>query len=160
MLTILFDQSGSLAGCRMQKVKTIVKNFMDTCKQLGTPIAVYGHTADTEGKDLVMIPYIDFEGNQIEDINNACARANNYDGAAIRFITENIKNFNDNKVIIITDGLPACYSYYGSEGIQDTKDAVQDLKKYSEVTTMLLSGPYIEDEKEDLENIYGSITYI
>lgn len=152
-ITVLFTQAGSMSG-RIKPIVDKIKNIIDNCNMNSIPISVYGHTADTQGQELVMIPYIDFEGNVVNDIATARAIANNNDGAAIRFVANHLDPSAENFVIIFTDKEPCCRSFQGNDGIKDVTEALNILKRKSTVTTF---APKYVSKLDTLNNIYGGI---
>lgn len=133
---ILVDESGSMCSAGKDKAaREATIALVEVFNNLNIPCYVIGFTADTQGYDVVHNHYITWKNTKNERLKllNICARANNLDGYSIRYATEILKhNRAENKLLIVlSDGQPAAHSYY--DGVADTKLAIKNAKKYSNV---------------------------
>ena len=87
---------------------------------------------------------------RLEAIN---AHGSNRDGAALYYVGEQLKKRPElNKMlIIISDGQPADYDYYGEAAEKDTHDAKARLTKAG----IMVFAAAIGDDKDNIERIYG-----
>lgn len=133
---ILVDESGSMCSAGKDKAaREATIALVEVFNNLNIPCYVIGFTADTQGYDVVHNHYITWKNTKNERLKllNICARANNLDGYSIRYATEILKhNRAENKLLIVlSDGQPAAHAYY--DGVADTKLAIKNAKKYSNV---------------------------
>ena len=119
--------------------------------KLKIPIYIFGFSADesVKGKDkaekfysAVHFHYINWSNRKSERLRllSMKARANNFDGYAIRYGGSLLKTTNsENKLlIVVSDGLPECYSYDKVDGVTDTQLAVKEVSKFATVIGVLV----------------------
>lgn len=133
---LLVDESGSMSGGgKATAARECCIALAEVFGNLGIPVYVIGFTADTKGYDIVHNHYITWKNSHSERLKllNITARANNCDGYSVRYATEVLKKSKtENKLLIVlSDGQPAAHNYY--DGVPDTKQAIRDAKKHSNV---------------------------
>lgn len=133
---LLVDESGSMSsGNKATSARECCIALSEVFANLHIPVYVIGFTADTKGHDIVHNHYITWKNTHNERLKllNITARANNCDGYSIRYATEVLKKSKaENKLLIVlSDGQPAASGYY--DGVADTKQAIRDAKKHSNV---------------------------
>lgn len=119
--------------------------------KLKIPIYIFGFSADeyVKAKDkkeqlysAVHFHYINWSNRKSERLRllSMKARANNFDGYAIRYGGSLLKTTSsENKLlIVVSDGLPECYSYDRVNGVTDTQLAVKEVSKFATVIGVLL----------------------
>lgn len=135
-IMLLVDESGSM--CHNGKCAAAQKSCIalaEIFNNLKIPVYVMGFTADTEGYDIVHLHYITWKNTQNDRLKllNIAARADNCDGASIRYATEVLrkKQAKNKLLIVLSDGMPAAFNY--PNGAADTKDAIRAAKKHASV---------------------------
>lgn len=133
---ILVDESGSMKmNQKYVAARECCIALSEIFKNLNVPVYVIGFTADCMGYDVVHSHYVTWKNTKDDRLKllNISARADNCDGASIRYGTEVIKKkqAKNKLLIVISDGSPAAYNY--SNGDADTKDAVKAAKKHTSV---------------------------
>lgn len=136
VVEILVDESGSMEyNGKYLAARDCCIALAEIFHNLNVPVYVMGFTADSVGYDVVHSHYITWKNTKDDRLKllNISARANNCDGASIRYASEVIKNKQaQNKLlIVISDGRPVAHNYY--QGDADTKDAIRNAKKYASV---------------------------
>lgn len=119
--------------------------------KLKIPIYIFGFSADeyvrVKGKkeqlySAVHFHYINWSNRKSERLRllSMKPRANNFDGYAIRYGGSLLKTTSseDKLLIVVSDGLPQCYSYDEVNGITDTQLAVKEVSKFATVIGVLL----------------------
>lgn len=92
-VALLLDESGSMScGDRATYARAAAIILYDFCQELDIPIMVYGHsTGYSTGVDLYS--YAEFESFDRDDkyrMMDISARGSNRDGAALRFVAEQL----------------------------------------------------------------------
>lgn len=153
---LLLDESGSMSyGDRTTYARTTALIMHGICQKLSVPLTVYGHTTgDWDGVDMHL--YADFEAYDNNDkyrMMDISSRNANRDGAALRFVGEQlIKRPENTKVLfVVCDGQPADYGYSGDEAEQDLREVKAYLKKNGVDLVVAAIG----DDKENIHRIYG-----
>jgi len=153
-IALLLDESGSMSWSdRASYARATAVILYDFCQSLGIPIMVYGHSAD-RGVDLYS--YAEFDAIDSDDryrMMDISARSNNRDGAALRYVMEQLaKRREDIKLLIlVSDGQPADHGYHGTAAEAD----LRGVKKDCERKGVLLVAAAIGDDKENIERIFG-----
>ena len=152
------DESGSMSiSDRISYARLASLIIHDFCLKAGFPICIYGDTADTCNKDVILNCYADFNRPSKEDqyrIMDMSARSNNRDGYAIRFVGEQLlkKVSATHKIlIVISDGLPAANGYFSSIGCSDVTNTVRYLRKNG----IIVFSAAIGDDKENIKKMYN-----
>ncbi len=154
-IALLLDESGSMSwGDRATYARATAIILYDFCRSLGIPITVYGHSTGSRSVDLYS--YAEFESIDPDDkyrMMDISARNNNRDGAALRYVMEQLaKRPEDVRLlIIVSDGQPADSGYGGSAAEAD----LRGVKKDCERKNVLLVAAAIGDDKPSIERIYG-----
>lgn len=153
---LLLDESGSMScSDRSSYARAAAIILYDFCTSLGIPITVYGHT--TSGNDSVeLFSYAEFESIDQDDkyrLMDIDARRSNRDGAALRFMAEQLaKRTEDVRILmIISDGQPAACGYSGSAAEEDLRGIKQEYRRKG----ILFIAAAIGDDKQNIERIYG-----
>lgn len=152
-LAVLVDESGSMS-CNDRETSARAASIVlyDFCQALNIPLAMYGHT---EERDVELYAYTEFDHPDKNDkfrIMDMSARSGNRDGAALRFVAERLsKRPEETKLlIIISDGQPAGYGYYGTEAEADLRGIKHEYKNKG--VTMFAAA--IGADKANIERIY------
>ena len=152
---LLVDESGSMSSNdRITVARAASITIYDFCRKLGVPVIVYGHTSYS--KDLNMFAYAEFDSVDKKDmfrLMDMSARSGNRDGAALRFVAERLMTRNEavKLLILISDGQPASYDYYGTEAEAD----LRGIKREYTNKGITLFAAAIGDDKPNIERIYG-----
>ena len=93
---------------------------------------VYGHS--TESSIVELYSYAEFESFDRDDkyrMMDISARNNNRDGAALRFVAEQLSKRPETVkiLILVSDGEPADSGYYGSEAEEDLRGIKQEYQR-------------------------------
>jgi nitric oxide reductase activation protein len=157
-VAVLLDESGSMScGDRETYARATGLILYDFCNGLKIPVTVYGHTADIKKRgSLEMNSYAEFNSIDKKDryrIMDSCARDNNRDGAALKYMFEMLDKRAENiKILfVISDGQPYASGYSGFSAEEDMKTMVDTYKKRG-ITTIAAA---IGSDKPSIERIYG-----
>lgn len=151
---LLLDESGSMCSCdRATYARATAIILYDFCQALGIPVMVYGHSADL-GVDLYS--YAEFDAIDRNDryrMMDISARCNNRDGAALRYVSEQLaKRPEDIKLLmLVSDGQPADIGYYGTAAEEDLRGIRQEYQRKG----VLFVAAAIGSDKENIQRIYG-----
>ena len=153
-VALLIDESGSMSDADRitHAMKTSIVLY-DFCRSLGIPITIYGHS--TSGAGVELYSYAEFDSVSTSDcyrLLDMSARGGNRDGAALRFVAEHLNQRPESKklLILISDGQPADYGYYGTEAEAD----LRGIKKEYEKKGIILFAAAIGSDKENIKRIY------
>jgi cobalamin biosynthesis protein CobT len=152
---LLLDESGSMCSCdRCTYARASAIILYDFCKSLRIPVMVYGHS--TGGGGVELYSYAEFESIDNNDkyrMVDIAARGSNRDGAALRFVAEQlVKRPEEVKILIlVSDGQPAAPGYYGSAAEEDLRGIKQEYRRKG----ILFIAAAIGDDKQNIERIYG-----
>ncbi len=153
---LLLDESGSM-GCadRCTYARATAIILHDFCESLDIPVMIYGHS--TSGDDVHLYSYAEFEGFDNNDkyrLMDIHARGSNRDGAALRFVAEQLsKRTEDVKILIlVSDGQPAHWGYSGTAAEEDLRGIKQEYQRKG----ILFIAAAIGDDKQNIERIYGN----
>lgn len=153
-VSVLIDESGSMAGQRCFSARNTAIILSEMCEQLNIPFEVFGHTAICGSVHLNC--YKNFDAPKKSDkyrLAQVTATFANRDGAAILYATDRLKLRNEkNKLfIIISDGQPADSGYIGQEAKADLKCIYNKL--VSDGIDVVAAA--IGADKEVIHQIYG-----
>ncbi len=152
---LLLDESGSMCSCdRCTYARSSAIILYDFCKALHIPVTVYGHS--TSGSSVELYSYAEFESIDNDDkyrMMDIAARGSNRDGAALRFVAEQlVKRPEEVKILIlVSDGQPAAPGYYGSAAEEDLRGIRQEYRRKG----VLFIAAAIGEDKQNIERIYG-----
>lgn len=152
---LLLDESGSMSSSdRATYARATAIILYDFCTALGIPIMVYGHSTGSNSVDLYS--YAEFyaiDRNDRYRLMDISARGSNRDGAALRFVAEQLaKRHEDVKLLmLVSDGQPADYGYYGTAAEEDLRGIKQEYQRKG----ILFVAAAIGADKENIERIYG-----
>ncbi len=152
---LLLDESGSMSGshrCTYARAAAII--LYDFCRSLDIPITVYGHSTSCGGVDLYS--YAEFESIDNNDkyrMMDISARGSNRDGAALRFVAEQVSKRPEEVklLILVSDGQPAHSGYSGTAAEEDLRGIRKEYMKKG----ILFVAAAIGDDKQNIERIYG-----
>ena len=158
-VALLLDESGSMHSCdRCTYARAAAIILYDFCRSLDIPVMVYGHSTGytSNGDTVELYSYAEFEAIDHDDkyrMMDIAARGSNRDGAALRFVAEQLsKRPEDVKIlIIVSDGQPADTGYYGTAAEEDLRGIKQEYQRKG----VLLVAAAIGDDKQNIERIYG-----
>ena len=130
---LLLDESGSMSSadrCTYARASAII--LYDFCQSLHIPVMVYGHSTGENAVEL--FSYAEFEAIDQNDkyrLMDISARASNRDGAALRYVAEQLsKRPEEVKILIlVSDGQPADSGYYGSAAEEDLRGIKQEYRR-------------------------------
>ena len=152
---LLLDESGSMCSCdRCTYARASAIILYDFCQALHIPVTVYGHS--TSGNGVELYSYAEFESIDNDDkyrMMDIAARGSNRDGAALRFVAEQlVKRPEEVKILIlVSDGQPAASGYYGSAAEEDLRGIKQEYRRKG----ILFIAAAIGEDKQNIERIYG-----
>ena len=118
----------------------------DFCQALGIPIMIYGHSTD-EG--VALYSYAEFDAIDRDDkyrLMDISARSNNRDGAALRYVAEQLSQRPEDikLMILVSDGM-------GTAAEEDLRGIKQEYQRKK----VLFVAAAIGSDKENIERIYG-----
>jgi len=153
---LLIDESGSMScgdRCTYARASAII--LYDFCRSLGIPVMVYGHSTGYS-KGVELYSYAEFESFDNDDkyrMMDISARNSNRDGAALRFVAEQLSKRPEEVklLILISDGQPADIGYHGTAAEED----LRGIKKEYQRKGILFIAAAIGDDKQNIERIYG-----
>ena len=128
---ILVDESGSMCSFEkdvMAKQTTII--LTEALQRASVPVYVMGYTADTHDYADHM-HYVLWDKKNNASMLQIHGRNNNYDGLSIRYAHKILqKRPETHKIMfLISDGQPQCRAYTCGNGIPDTENAVNEVRK-------------------------------
>lgn len=156
---LLLDESGSMCSCdRSSYARASAIILYDFCQSLDIPVMVYGHsTGYSEAGHMVeLYSYAEFEGFDHDDkyrMMDIAARGSNRDGAALRYVAEQLSKRPEavKILILVSDGQPADSGYGGSAAEEDLRGIKQEYQRKG----ILFVAAAIGDDKQNIERIYG-----
>lgn len=152
---LLVDESGSMCcGDRCTYARAAAIILYDFCDSLDIPIMVYGHS--TEGRGVALYSYAEFDGFDDDDryrLMDISARSNNRDGAALRFVAEQLSKRPEavKLLILVSDGQPADIGYDGTAAEEDLRGIKQEYQRKG----VIFAAAAIGDDKPSIQRIYG-----
>ena len=158
-VALLLDESGSMSSCdRSTYARASAIILYDFCKSLGIPVMVYGHSTGHSkfGNTVELYSYAEYEGYDNDDkyrMMDIGARSSNRDGAALRFVAEQLAGRPQEvkMLILVSDGQPADSGYSGSAAEEDLRGIKQEYRRKG----ILFVAAAIGDDKQNIERIYG-----
>jgi cobalamin biosynthesis protein CobT len=158
---LLLDESGSMyCNERATYARATAIILYDFCRSLRIPVMVYGHSTGynrtNSGHSIDLYSYAEFDDIDGDDryrLMDISARSGNRDGAALRFVAEQLsKRIEEIKILIlVSDGQPADIGYGGSAAEEDLRGVKSEYAKKG----ILFVAAAIGDDKENIERIYG-----
>lgn len=153
---LLLDESGSMScGDRSTYARAAAIILYDFCQAMNIPIMVYGHsTSWSRGVDLYS--YAEFDAIDKNDkyrMMDISARGSNRDGAALRYVAEQLAKRDEEVriLILVSDGQPADTGYSGTAAEEDLRGIKHEYKRKG----LLFVAAAIGDDKQNIERIYG-----
>lgn len=153
---LLLDESGSMGcGDRATYARAAAIILYDFCHALNIPIMVYGHSTGW-GSSVDLYSYAEFDSIDRDDkfrMMDISARGSNRDGAALRFVAEQLSKRSEEVriLILVSDGQPAASGYSGTAAEEDLRGIKQEYKRKG----ILFVAAAIGDDKQNIERIYG-----
>ena len=153
---LLLDESGSMSSSdRSNYARAAAIILYDFCQALNIPIMVYGHST-TWNKGVDLYSYAEFDSIDQNDryrMMDIDARGSNRDGAALRFVAEQLSKRSEEVriLILVSDGQPADSGYGGTAAEEDLRGIKQEYKRKG----LLFVAAAIGDDKQSIERIYG-----
>ncbi len=134
---LLLDESGSMCSCdRCTYARAAAIILYDFCQSLGIPVMVYGHSTgyNDSGHTVELYSYAEFDGYDHDDkyrMMDIGARGSNRDGAALRFVAEQLSKRPEavKILILVSDGQPADSGYGGSAAEEDLRGIKQEYQR-------------------------------
>ncbi len=156
---LLLDESGSMCACdRCSYARASAIILYDFCRSLDIPVMVYGHSTgySEAGHTVELYSYAEFEGFDHDDkyrMMDIAARGSNRDGAALRYVAEQLSKRPETVkiLILVSDGQPADSGYSGSAAEEDLRGIKQEYQRKG----ILFVAAAIGDDKQNIERIYG-----
>ena len=154
-VALLLDESGSMCSCdRCTYARASAIILYDFCQSLDIPVMVYGHS--TAGASVALYSYAEFDSIDNDDryrMMDISARGSNRDGAALRFVAEQLCKRNEDVklLILVSDGQPAATGYSGTAAEED----LRGIQKEYQHKGILFVAAAIGDDKPSIERIYG-----
>ncbi len=156
---LLLDESGSMCSsdrCTYARAAAIILH--DFCESLGIPVMIYGHTTGSsyDGHCVELYSYAEFDGFDKDDkyrLMDISARNSNRDGAALRYVAENLSRRPETVklLILVSDGQPADYGYSGTAAEEDLRGVKHEYQRKG----IIFVAAAIGDDKQNIERIYG-----
>ena len=153
---LLLDESGSMSSRdRSSYARAAAIILYDFCQALNIPIMIYGHTTSW-GSGVDLYSYAEFDCIDRDDkyrIMDIASRGSNRDGAALRFVAEQLsKRTEDVRILmLVSDGQPADVGYSGTAAEEDLRGIKQEYKRKG----LLFVAAAIGEDKPNIERIYG-----
>ncbi|MEY8389818.1 nitric oxide reductase activation protein NorD [Lachnospiraceae bacterium 45-W7] len=155
---LLLDESGSMSSCdRCTYARAAAIILYDFCQSLDIPVVVYGHSTGytSSGNTVELYSYAEFDGYDHDDkyrMMDIAARGSNRDGAALRFVAEQLSRRSEavKILILVSDGQPADSGYGGSAAEEDLRGIKQEYQRKK----ILFVAAAIGDDKQNIERIY------
>lgn len=153
---LLLDESGSMScGDRSTYARAAAIILYDFCQSLNIPIMVYGHSTGW-GSGVDLYSYAEFDSIDRDDkyrLMDISARNSNRDGAALRFVAEQLSKRSEEVriLILVSDGQPAASGYSGTAAEEDLRGIKQEYKRKG----ILFVAAAIGEDKQNIERIYG-----
>lgn len=153
---LLIDESGSMSCAdRITYARMTAIVLYDFCQSLQIPVTIYGHTTPDCEAGVALYSYAEFDSLDTSDryrLMDMSARNGNRDGAALRYVAEHLSKRPETQklLIIISDGQPADYGYYGTEAEAD----LRGIKKEYSKKGIILFAAAIGSDKENIKRIY------
>lgn len=153
---LLLDESGSMScGDRSTYARAAAIILYDFCQSLNIPIMIYGHSTGW-GADVDLYSYAEFDSIDRDDkfrLMDISARNSNRDGAALRFVAEQLsKRPEEIRILmLLSDGQPAARGYSGTAAEEDLRGIKQEYKRKG----ILFIAAAIGEDKPNIERIYG-----
>ena len=153
---LLLDESGSMScGDRSTYARAAAIILYDFCQSLNIPIMIYGHSTGW-GADVDLYSYAEFDSIDRDDkfrLMDISARNSNRDGAALRFVAEQLSKRPDEirVLMLLSDGQPAARGYSGTAAEEDLRGIKQEYKRKG----ILFIAAAIGEDKSNIERIYG-----
>lgn len=142
--------------CTYARASAIILH--DFCESLDIPVMVYGHSTGygEHGHSVELYSYAEFEGFDRDDkyrLMDIAARGGNRDGAALRFVAEQLaKRPEEVKLLIlVSDGQPADFGYDGTAAEEDLRGIKHEYNRKG----IILVAAAIGNDKPNIERIYG-----
>jgi hypothetical protein len=159
VIGLLLDESGRMSGYdRATYARATAIILYDFCRSLRIPVMVYGHSTDygKNGHSVDLYSYAEFDtidGNDRYRMMDISARGSNRDGAALRFVAEQLsKRQEEVKILIlVSDGQPADIGYGGTAAEEDLRGVKSEYTKKG----VLFVAAAIGNDKANIERIYG-----
>ena len=156
---LLLDESGSMRSCdRCTYARAAAIILYDFCQSLEIPVIIYGHSTEYDsGKNYVALySYAEFESFDQDDkyrLMDIGARSENRDGAALRYVAEQLSKRTEavKMLILVSDGQPYDDDYYGTAAEEDLRGIKQEYQRKG----ILFVAAAIGDDKENIQRIYG-----
>ena len=156
---LLLDESGSMRSCdRCTYARAAGMILYDFCQSLEIPVIIYGHSTEYDsGKNYVALySYAEFESFDQDDkyrLMDIGARSENRDGAALRYVAEQLSKRTEavKMLILVSDGQPYDDDYYGTAAEEDLRGIKQEYQRKG----ILFVAAAIGDDKENIQRIYG-----
>lgn len=154
---LLLDESGSMCSCdRCTYARAAAIILYDFCRSLDIPVTVYGHSTDYyDGHGSVeLYSYAEFDGFDNDDkyrLMDISARGSNRDGAALRYVAEQLSKRPETVkiLILVSDGQPADSGYYGTAAEEDLRGIKQEYQRKG----ILFVAAAIGNDKQNIERI-------
>ena len=151
-VSVLIDESGSMAGNRITKATEMAIVIEDFCRQLNIPLQIVGHRDNQTVELDNFIGFQDCDKNRKYKLTRIRAGGCNRDGLALRFCADKLLNVEADKklLIIISDGLPNSNHYRGKLAEDDLFSAKVEFERRGG----RLIAAAIGDDKETIRRIY------
>lgn len=153
---LLLDESGSMScGDRSTYARAAAIILYDFCQSLNIPIMIYGHSTGW-GSDVDLYSYAEFDSIDRDDkfrLMDISARNSNRDGAALRFVAEQLSKRPEEVriLMLLSDGQPAASGYSGTAAEEDLRGIKQEYTRKG----ILFIAAAIGEDKPNIERIYG-----
>lgn len=153
-ISVLIDESGSMAGTRIEKALEMAIVIESFCRELNIPLSIVGHSDSYKVRINNYIRFEDESSNRKYNLANMRAGGCNRDGFALSYCIKNLleRNEENKLMIIISDGRPNSSNYSGKAAEED----LANIKKTFEKKGGRLIATAIGEDKDTIKRIYGN----
>ena len=154
---LLLDESGSMGcGSRATYARAAAIILYDFCQSLHIPVMVYGHSTDD---GVALYSYAEFDSiDQLDRYRmmDISARGSNRDGAALRFVAEQLAKRSEDirLLILVSDGQPADAGYYGTAAEEDLRGIKAEYRRKG----ICFVAAAIGDDKDNMEDLWRCVS--
>ena len=153
-VSVLIDQSGSMAGTRIHMAQGAAIAVYHFCSMMHIPVMITGHNYSSKKVNIYV--HADFDSvdkkdkYRLMDIHDSGC---NRDGAAIRYVAERLLRRPEKikLLLLISDGLPNADGYSGTAAEAD----LRGIKREYTNKGILFFAAAIGDDKTAIQRIYG-----
>lgn len=152
-ISVLIDQSGSMAGEKIEVCRTAGVLLHQMCSELHVPCMICGH--NTRGVGMNFFVYTTFQQirNDVSSLAFLDSDGCNRDGLAIDMAARLLSSRPEQKklLFVLSDGMPYHLNYGGEAAVKDIQEIVRKYRTKGVVTF----GCAVDEDAEAIRDIYG-----